>query len=146
MATLDLNGEILSLQSDLLQAAEDIPQLGKDILQQQADIVEPALKNSISSSGLIDTGQLRDSIGRSARKGGSEIRIGPSGERTPKVSRNGRVQRLRNGHLGYIYEYGLPGRGILPKRWMSNAIGRIQGKVLDAAETANDQFLKKHNL
>ena len=146
MATMDLNSVTISLAPDLLRTAEDLPQLRKEILQQQADIVEPALKSGVTSSGLVDTGQLRDSIGRSTRKGGKEIIIGPSGERAHKVSRSGRVQRLRNGHLGYIYEYGLPGRGIQPKRWMSNTISRVRGKTLNAAETVNDQFLKKHNL
>lgn len=146
MATMDLNGNILTLISDLEQAADDVPQLRKEILQQQADIVEPALRNSITTSGLVDTGQLRDSIGRSTKKDGSEIRIGPSGERTKRVSRSGKTHRLRNGHLGYVYEYGLPGRGILPRRWMSNAISKVRGKTLDAAEAANNQFLKKRNL
>lgn len=146
MAKLEMNNSITTLLSDVLDAADEIPQLRKQILEAQADIVEPALKASLSSEGLVDTGQLRDSIGRSTRKNGTEIRIGPSGVHHRKVSRSGRVQVLRNGHLGYIYEYGAPGRGIRPRKWMSKTISRTRGKALDAAEAANDQYLKKHNI
>ena len=146
MARLEMNNSITTLLSDILDAADEIPQLRKQILADQADIVEPALKASLSSEGLVDTGQLRDSIGRSTRKSGTEIRIGPSGVHHRKVSRSGRVQELRNGHLGYIYEYGAPGREIRPRKWMSKTISRTRGKALDAAQAANDQYLKKHNL
>lgn len=146
MASLDMNNSITTLLSDILGAAEDFPQLRKQILEDQADIVEPALKASLASEGLVDTGDLRDSIGRSTRKNGTEIRIGPSGIHHRRVSRSGRIQELRNGHLGYIYEYGAPGRGIRPRKWMSKAVSRTRGKALDAAETANNQYLKKHNL
>lgn len=146
MASLEMNDSIAALLSDILGAAEDFPQLRKQILEDQADIVEPALKASLTSEGLVDTGGLRDSVGRFTRKNGTEIRIGPSGVHHRKVSRSGSVNELRNGHLGYIHEYGAPGRGIRPKKWMSKTISRMRGKALDAAEAANDQYLKKHNL
>lgn len=146
MATMELNSKSFRLVDDLLKAAGDVPQLQRDILRKQADIVEPALKSSITGAGLVDTGQLRSSIKRSSRKKGNEIRIGPSGERAKRFSRAGRIHRLRNGHLGYIYEYGLPGRGIVPKRWMSKAVASVQEKTLNAAEQETDQFLKKQNL
>ncbi len=146
MASLEMNNSITTLMSDILGAADEFPQLRKQILDEQADIVEPALKASITSENLVDTGKLRDSIGRSTRKNGTEIRIGPSGIHRRKMSRSGRTQELRSGHLGYIYEYGAPGRGIRPRRWMSKAVSRVRGKALSAAETTTDQFLKKHNL
>lgn len=146
MASLEMNNSITALLSDFQAAFEDSPQLHKQILNAQADIVEPALRSSISSEGLVDTGMLRSSIGRSSRKRGTEIRIGPSGVHHRSVTRAGVAQELRNGHLGYIFEYGAPGRGIRPRRWMSKTVSRVRGKALDAAETVNDQYLKKHNL
>lgn len=146
MATLELNNMTTILSDDLLRAAEDVPQLREAILKSQADILEPAIKQSVTVSQLVDTGQLRDSIGRYSRKGGSEIRIGPSGVRAARGSRSGLAQKVRNGHLGYIYEYGLPGRGIAPRHWMSNAVNKSQDKAYAAAEDTADEFLKKQNL
>lgn len=146
MASLEMNNSITSLLTDLENAAEDLPELSRQILKEQADIVEPALRSAISAEGLVDSGQLQSSIGRSTRKKGLEIRIGPSGERIPKVSRTGRVHKVRNGHLGYIYEYGAPGRGIRPRKWMSSTVSRVKAAAYGAAEAANDQHLKKHNL
>lgn len=145
MAQLEMNNGINTLITDLSKAAEDVPQLRKDILTEQADVVEPALRSAISSSGLVRTGQLRDSIGRSSRNGGSVICIGPSGVRR-RASRSGRIQDLRNGHLGYIYEYGLPGRGIRARNWMSNTVRKIRGKTLQIADAVYGRYLKKHNL
>ena len=146
MASLEMNNSVTTLISDLMGAAEDLPELRRQILKEQVDIVEPALRNAITGEGLVDTGELRESIGRSTRKNGTEIRIGPSGIHHRRVSRSGRVHQLRNGHLGYIYEYGAPGRGIRPRRWMSKTVSRVKGSAIDAAETAHDQYLKKHNL
>lgn len=148
MATLDVNSVPGALSNDLYEAAELIPQLRNDILQRQADIVEPAVKQGVTAANLVDTGQLRDSIGRSHSLRGmtQTIRIGPSGARAAKVSRSGLAQRVRNGHLGYIYEYGLPGRGIAPRQWMSNAVNKVRGKAYTAAEDIADEFLKKQNL
>ena len=134
------------LSDDLIRAAEDVPNLRKQILKEQADILEPAIKQGVTASRLVDTGQLRDSIGRHFRKGQTEVVIGPSGERASKVSRSGLAQRVRNGHIGYIYEYGLPGRGIAPRHWMSNAVNKNQDKAYAAAENTADEFLKKQNL
>lgn len=146
MASLEMNNSVTTLMSDLLDFANDTPELRRQILKEQADIVEPALRNAITGEGLVDTGVLRTSIGRTTRKSGAEIRIGPSGVHHRKASRSGRVHQLRNGHLGYIYEYGAPGRGIRPRRWMSKTVSRVKGAAIDAAETAHDQYLKKHNL
>ena len=123
MASLEMNNSITALLTDLL-----------------------ALKKSIASEGLVNTGGLRDSIGHIARKNFSEVRVGPSGVHHKRVTRAGIAQELRNGHLGYIFEYGAPRRGIRPRQWMAKTITLVSGKALDIAETNIDQFLREHNL
>lgn len=145
MAHLEMNSSITSLIKDLAAAVDGIPELRKQILNAQADLVEPALRSSLTSEGLVRTGTLRDSIGRSSRKHGTEIRVGPSGvhHRYVRISGSGEA---RSGQVGYVHEYGAPSRGIRPKQWMAKAVERVSDDALKAAESVHDQYLKNHNL
>ena len=145
MANLELNASITTFIADLTRSADDYPELRKQILQAQADIVEPALRGAISAEGLVDTGTLRDSIGRRSSMAGSKVLVGPTGTHHQYVSRSG-VGELRNGHLGYIYEYGAQSRGIRARGWASKTVGRIKGQAYAAAKQAHEQFMNNHNL
>lgn len=145
MAQLEYNG-VADLIRDLSSFAEAVPEMGKRMLEAEADVVEPALKQSLASEGLIKTGRLRSSIDRSVKKKGTEIRLGPAGEHHKYVSRAGRVGVLRAGHLGYILEHGAPRRNIRGRKWMSKTVLKTQGRALAAAETVRDEYLKNHNL
>lgn len=143
MAQLEYNNAISELIRDLDNFAEAAPEMGKQMLLAEADVVEPALRQA-SPRGL--SGRLRDSIGRTVRKKGTQILLGPTGEHHKYVTRSGRAGLLRAGHLGYILEYGALRRNILGRKWMSKTVQKTQGRALDAAEKVRDEYLKKHNL
>lgn len=145
MARLEMNDSITTLISDLQAAAYQDDKLIQTVLKAQTEIVEPAIRASAVSSGLVKTGTLRDSIGHSSRKKGLEIRIGPSGVHHRYIRKSGSGE-VRSGHVGYIHEYGIPSRGIPAKKWMSKAVQASQSKAFDVAEKIHDEYLKKHNL
>lgn len=146
MAQLEYNNSITTLIQDLDSFAEAAPEMGKQMLLAEADIVEPALRQAVSAEGLVRTGRLQESIGRTVRKKGTQILLGPTGEHHKYVTRSGRAGLLRAGHLGYIHEYGSPRRNIRGRKWMSKTVQKTQGQALDAAEKVRDEYLKKHNL
>lgn len=145
MATLEMNDSITTLISDLENAADQVPELRTQMLHAEADVVEPALRSAISSHGLVASGTLRDSIGRSSRKKGTVLLVGPSGVHHRYIRKSGSGE-VRSGHVGYVHEYGAPSRGIRPKKWMSGAVIAVTGKAVDAAEKVHDEYLKQHNL
>ncbi len=145
MAELQVDG-IGELIRDLDALVEETPALCDRILQAQADVVEPALKRSLSANGLRRTGRLLASISRrkARSKGGPAVRIGPRGEHHRYYPRTGSGV-VSAGYVGYIHEYGLPGRGIKASKWAASAVSDSREKALDAADQIHDQFLKKHN-
>lgn len=146
MAQLEFNETITLLIRDLDNFAEATPEMGKQMLLAEADVLEPALRQSLSSAGLVRTGRLQKSIGRTVKNKGKIILLGPTGEHHKYVTRSGRAGLLRAGHLGYILEYGSPRRNIRGRKWLSKAVGKTQGSALTAAEKVRDEYLKKHNL
>lgn len=146
MARIEMNDSITTFIRDLEKVASNVPHLCKQMMSAEADVVEPALRAALTAKGLVDTGKLRSSIGRSSRKNGTELLVGPSGDHHSYISRRGLADTLRSGHLGYIHEYGAPQRGIQPKFWMRTAIFKVRGKALDAAEAVHDKYLKDNNL
>lgn len=145
MAQFNVSAELDGLTADLMQASEDFPDMRADLLAAQADIVEPALKTAVASAGLIKTGRFQQSIKRTRKKSGAEIRIGPNGlhHRYIRVSGSGQVT---SGNVGYVHEYGAPRQGIRSTKWLSGTVARVSGPALNAAEAAYDEYLKKHNL
>ncbi len=145
LAELQVGG-LDELIRDLDSLAEETPALCNQILQAQANVVEPALKRSLALKGLRRTGRLLASISRrkGRSKGGPAIRIGPSGEHHRYYPKTGSGV-VSAGYVGYIHEYGLPGRGIKASKWAATAVSDSREKAMDAAEQIHDQILKKHN-
>lgn len=145
MAQFDVSAELDSLSSDLIQATDEFPEMRARLLSAQADIVEPALKSAVASANLIKTGRLQQSIKRSQKKNGAEIRIGPKGlhHRYIRISGSGQAT---SGNVGYVHEYGAPRQGIRSTKWLSGTVARVSGPALNAAEAAYDEYMKKHNL
>ncbi len=139
---------ITTFIDNLDKFAKSYKPLKRKMLNAAADVVEPALAKSLESEGLVNTGRTKASIGRSkAIRNGSEcVIIGPSGVHHSWINKKGLSGTLRAGHLGYILEYGLPGRNISGKKWMSKAIERTASKAVDAEEKVYNEFLDKHNL
>lgn len=142
---MEMNDSITTLIEDLGRAADSTPELREAMLHAQADILEPALRSRLNSLGLVKTGKLMDSIGRTRGRKGEVLLVGPSGVHHRYIRRSGSGE-VRSGHVGYVHEYGAPSRGIRPKGWMSGAVMSVAGKAVDAAEKVHDEYLKKHNL
>lgn len=147
MAELTISG-ITGLVEDLEHLAANTPTLRTEILQAEADVIEPAVRNGVMDAGLVQTGKLRTSIGRTntTLHGGRVIKIGPSGEHHRYFPSKGKSGIARAGHIGYIHEYGVPTRGMKARRWMSKAIEKSAGKAYDAGAAAYDQYMQKYNL
>lgn len=150
MATLEMTG-ITSLCNGISSLAKDFPSVGKAILNAEVEVMENQLKQSLSQSGLIRTGRLRDAVSGDVREYGSRLRsvVGPTGEHH-KYSPSGKNPKAdgiaRSGHIGYIHNYGVPSRGIPAREWAEKAVEKGQGPAMDAAEKVYDEFLKKHDL
>lgn len=145
MAQIEYNS-INDLIGDMDSLIESLPEMERQMLQAEADVVEPALKQSLSSEGLMESGRLRDSIKRSTRKKGAQVILGPSGIHHTYVNKAGRANALRAGHLGYIFEHGAPRRNIRGRQWLSKAVQKSQADAIETAEKVRDQYLNNHNL
>ena len=136
MASLTVSG-LEDLISDM-EAAANIPDsVAKEMLVKEAGIVEEAHKQSIRAEWLVDTGQLIESIEADKAPIGRMIEVYPRGIRKDGV---------RNAEVGYIHEYGAPGRHIPAKNWMKTANEGCADKATDAAFEVYDEFLKSRNL
>lgn len=139
MARLSVIG-LDEFMNDLEEVAKLPDGVVFEILNKQAEVVEKAQANKITELGLVDTGQLRDSISRSAvRSGGASryLEVFPQGER-----RYGG----RNAEVGFIQEYGAPGRHITAKSWMYDANEECAEETTEAALKVYDNYLKSKNL
>lgn len=147
MASFSVDG-CDSLIAGLADMAESIPELRDTILKAEADAAEPIIRQGVSAAGLVDSGALQRSIGRSQVKhdGAPAIRIGPKGEHHRYLPSKGKNGIATAGNVGYVHEYGAPSRGIRARRWLSNASDRAKGPAFDVAEAVYDDYMKKHNL
>lgn len=146
MAQIEYNNSITTYIKDFDRFIHSMPEMEKKMLEAEADVVEHALKLSISSEGLVKSGRLSDSIGRSTSLSGTKILLGPSGIHHTYVNKAGRANALRAGHLGYIFEHGAPRRNIRGRHWMTKAVQKSQADAIEAAEKVRDQYLNNHNL
>lgn len=136
MASLTVDG-LADLINDM-EAAANIPEhVASEMLVKEADIVAKAHKEKIQADGLVDSGQLLESIEADKAPKGRTIEVYPRG-----VRKNG----VRNAEVGFIHEYGAPGRHIPAKNWMKTANENCADKATDAALKVYDEFLKSKNL
>lgn len=147
MARFDVSGADAFL-AGLEDMIDSMPQLRDEILEAEADVIEPALRQSIADTRLVRSGRLKGSIKR--RKGKSAgvpvIWIGPSGEHHRYIPGPGKDGIVSAGRVGYIGEYGIPGRGIRGREWLRKGIEKSQNNAFDAAEAVYDKHLKTNNL
>lgn len=138
MAQIEVGG--LEGLEDALGRITDIPEaVIMDMLHAEADVVVKAQKEQIDSLGLRDTGQLRESIARSGSTGGGRpyLDIYPQGTRE-----DGR----RNAEVGFIHEFGAPGRHIRASGWMESANEKCAEEAVEAAAEVYNQLLDRNNL
>ena len=147
MARLECSG-LGDLITDLENLADQSPQLQDDILTAEADVVEPALRLSIASEGLIRSGQLHRSIKRRKTKVGGipAIRLGPAGEHHRYLPSPGQRGIVHAGYVGYIAEYGIKSRGIKGRNWLQKGVARSQNEALNAADFIHEKYLNNNKL
>ena len=132
-----LDGLILDME-----AMEELPQATvSEMLQAGGTVIMEAHKSQIQAAGLVDSGQLRDSIqmSRKIRKkeGACSVDIYPQGTREDGV---------RNAEVGFILEFGAPGRGIAATQWMRKANAQAEDAACAAAQAVYDNYLRSKNL
>lgn len=125
-----------------LEALADLPDdTMSGMLRAGGEVIAQAHKSAIQSDGLVDSGQLRDSIKVSAKvrrtSSARSVEIYPQGKRTDGT---------RNAEVGFIHEYGAPGRGIPAKQWMRKANEQAEDAACTAAEDVYDNYLRSKNL
>lgn len=139
MARLSVDG-LEELMNDLEAVAELPDTVACEMLNAQADVVKKAQVNKIAEINLVDTGQLRDSIDKTAvrRSGaGRYLEVYPQG-----IRKNG----VRNAEVGFIHEYGAPGRHIPAKHWAYNANEGCAEETTEAAREVYNNYLDSKNL
>lgn len=131
--------------NELVLDMDELAELPDDVLSEMlyagAEIVTEAHRSKVQSIGLVETGQLRDSISSSSKikrtKNTRSVDIYPQGTREDGV---------RNAEVGFIYEYGAPGRGIAARQWMRAANEQAEDAAGEAAEAVYDNYLRSKNL
>lgn len=141
MATFELSGlEVLELDLEELAGVPDC--VIEEMLTAEGDVVSAAQKRKLAQLGMVDTGQLSDSItvNRKVRKknGAQYITVFPKGKR--------RDSRSTNGEVGFINEYGAAERKIKPGQWMRQANEESAGEAVQAAEAVYERWLKEKGL
>lgn len=140
MADFEFEG-LAELMDDLAAIAEIPDDVAEEMLRAQAAVVIAAQKASASAHGLVDSGQLQNSIGIKGamkKKGLNRyVDVSPKGKR-----KNG----VRNAEVAFIHEYGAPKRKIPAKSWIRQANESSAEQTTDAAAAVYDQFLNSRNL
>lgn len=154
-----------------LQQIEEIPdEIAYEMLQAASEVVVDAQKRSLRALGLVDTGELADSIGVYKRKsfkrnkGGQRyVIVHPDGNRRKYTSRvktktykrskhgttytvGGKLVTTTNSEIGFIHEFGAPNKGIPASQWMSKANEESADRATEAELAVYDRFLKSKNL
>lgn len=149
-----------------LQEIEEIPDDVKDeMLSAGADVAVSGLKKTVSKYGLVDTGELRDSIQKFRRRSkGGELYylVYPYGTRKKaKIKKLGRERaygsngvkrykpvkrKMSNNDVGFVHEFGAPYRGIPARPWMSTTVEASADEIAAAEFDVYDKWLKSEDL
>ena len=147
MARFDVSGAD-ALIAGLEDMVEQTPRLRDDILKAEADVIEPALRRSIVSEGLVRSGRLHGSIKRRkmTSAGIPVIRIGPKGEHHRYSPSSGKSGIVDAGYIGYIGEYGIKSRGTKGRNWLQKGLDKSRSAAFDAADAVYNDYMQNNNL
>lgn len=143
MASIEFD-DLTGLMLDMEQLANMPDSVISEMLDAQADILIEAQKNKAREYGVIDTGEMVDSITKGKRKklkSGQEISVYPQGSRT-----RGRYKKstTSNTEIAFVNEYGKRGQKARP--FIRDANAESEPKMEKAAFTIYDNYLKSKNL
>lgn len=142
----DLSG----LMTSLKKLSEIPDEVVEEMLMAEADVVERAQKKELRALGLKHpTGQLEKSITHSRqlkirRDGSRAVYVYPQGDRKKKGK--GKAKPATNAEVGFILEYGAPGRGIPPRPWMWTANEKCENRAIRAAQKVYDGWVDEQGL
>ncbi|MCI8506901.1 MAG: HK97 gp10 family phage protein [Lachnospiraceae bacterium] len=143
---------------DLSEIAELPDETAGELLQAQAEIVVEAQKRSAAAHGLVDSGQLQESIRADkkmkAKSGTRYVEVYPRGKRKKRTRYRmskgdreaGKSRAVTNSEVAFIHEYGAPGKHIKAKQWIKKANEGAADQALEAAAAVYNQYLKNKNL
>lgn len=139
MAKISFSGlETFSLS---LQELAAIPEDVKDeMLSSGADVAIRAMRQSLDSYGLVESGQLKGSLDKKRKtdkQGELYYDVAPYGKRDDGE---------RNGQVGYVNEYGAPHKGIRARPWMQLAVETAADDIAAAEAAVYDKWLESKNL
>ena len=164
MARFDSYG----LESLLVSIEElaDIPgDVADEMLLAAGEVIQKYHKEEISSLGLVETGKLRDSVRVFLKRSGfgRYVLVYPYGKHSEynrrlkvkayKRSKHGRtytvggdVQEVTNNDVGFLMEFGAPGKNIDPKQWMRLANEKGIDEAIDAESAVYSRWLNSKGL
>lgn len=124
-----------------LEEIAEIPnEVLEDMLKAEAEVVVSAQKKKLAQLGLKhSTGQLERSISAGQKMKRDQVGI-PALYIYPRGKRDRGT--ASNGEVGFILEYGAPGRGIRPLPWMRTANQESEKAAREAARNAYEKWLK----
>lgn len=145
MARMDVSGYDATL-AGLEDIIESTPDLRDAILKAEADVIEPALRQSLISEGLVASRRLHGSIKRrrDTVAGVPGIRIGPTGEHHRYLPSGGKSGVVTSGYVGYIGEYGIARKGIKGREWLKKGLNKSRNAAYDAADKVYCDYMDKH--
>lgn len=145
MARMDVSGYDATL-AGLEDMIESTPDLRDAILKAEADVIEPALRQSLISEGLVASGRLHGSIKRrrDTVAGVPGIRIGPAGVHHRYLPSSGKSGVVIAGYVGYIGEYGIARKGIKGREWLKKGLNKSRNAAYDAADKVYCDYMDKH--
>ena len=125
-----------------MEAIADLPDsVVEEMLKAQAEVIIEAQQAAARSEGLVDTGQMEQSIelDEAMKNRGLDryIDIYPRGTRTDGV---------RNAEVAFIHEYGAPGKHIPAKSWIKCANEGAAERATAAAMEVYNKYLQSKNL
>lgn len=162
MAKFNVTG-LGELQLSLEEVAGMPEEIKDKMLEAGAAVGVKALKQSISSLGIIDTKQLHDSITagqpKTDKNGVRVLYVYPRGSRKDtyvgmklrRVSikgkrKNGTSVKMTNADVGFIMEFGAPKRGIRARHWMRSAIESFADEATQKQRAVYDEWLNSKGL
>ena len=143
MASIEFD-DLPGLMLDMEQLANMPDSVISEMLDSQANILVEAQKKKARAYGVVDTGEMIDSITKGKRKkllDGQEISVYPQGSRT-----RGRYKKstTRNAEIAFVNEYGKRGQRARP--FVRDANAESEPKMEKSAFTVYDNYLKSKNL
>lgn len=132
-----LGNDVDEMSEEMLSAGSDvaIEEWKKGIETEEHKIVAKDGKGFVSKTGYVDTGDMRDSVGRAEKSPKGTAEIYPQGKDHKGV---------RNAEKAFILHYGTS--SFQGSRFVDDIEDKASPEINVAMGQVMDEYLKKHNL